>query len=140
MMKEEFEKLVGKTVAEDEYKIIEYVYNWHPDIKNVGGKEQMAKLYVEFGMVTIRGMMEVAEIMDRLDTEELLLTKKLNAIRSRINHVKTTGDVTEERCRKEVEAAFESSENEAEYEKRLGMLRGKYGVDMVEVATNETYR
>lgn len=38
MMKNEFEKLIGKTVSDEEYSTIEYVYTWHPAIADVGGK------------------------------------------------------------------------------------------------------
>lgn len=32
MMKDEFEKLIGKTVSDCDYSIIEKVYTWHPSI------------------------------------------------------------------------------------------------------------
>lgn len=41
MMKNEFEKFFGKTVGEEEYSTIEYVYTWHPAISETEGKAQI---------------------------------------------------------------------------------------------------
>ena len=62
MTREEFEAHVAKVLPEGktapdptdaEYKLIEYVYNFHPAISETDGKEQIAELYVKFGMCLI---------------------------------------------------------------------------------------
>ena len=53
--------------TEDEYTIIETVYTFHPSIKNVGGKEQIARLYTEFGMILIKDMLATANAAKDLE-------------------------------------------------------------------------
>ena len=60
-MKAEFEAMAGKSVTDEEYKVIEAVYTWHPAINDTTGKDQMKTLYTQFGFGVIRGMLPVAE-------------------------------------------------------------------------------
>ena len=61
MMKAEFEAMAGKSVTDEEYKVIEAVYTWHPAINDTTGKDQMKTLYTQFGFGVIRGMLPIAE-------------------------------------------------------------------------------
>lgn len=61
MEKHEFEKMIHDTVTDEEYKVIEYVFQWHPAISEAEGKEQIATLYRDFGVVIIRDMFPRAE-------------------------------------------------------------------------------
>lgn len=83
MMIEEFEKLVGKTVKAEEYKVIELVYTWHPAISNTTGKKQMADLYTNFGMSVIKGMVPVAQKMSEIDNERRKLQAKMDMLKER---------------------------------------------------------
>ena len=62
MMKHEFEtKLselepIQRTVSDDDYKLIEYVYTFHPSISETDGKRQVALLYHEFGLRVFKDM------------------------------------------------------------------------------------
>ena len=38
MQKQEFEERIEKTVTDEQYKVIEEVYMWHPSIRNTSGK------------------------------------------------------------------------------------------------------
>lgn len=67
MMKAEFEAMIGKSVTDEEYKVIEAVYTWHLAINDTTGKDQMKTLYTQFGFGVIRGMLPVAEKMEKLD-------------------------------------------------------------------------
>ena len=69
MSPQEFNELVGKEVSDREMNIIQTVYTFHPAIKDVGGKRQIAKLYLEFGMTVIQDMLPRAERMMILDRE-----------------------------------------------------------------------
>lgn len=66
MMKHEFEaKLnelepIQRTVSDDDYKLIEYVYTFHPCISETDGKRQVAFLYHEFGIRIFRDMLKTA--------------------------------------------------------------------------------
>ena len=53
MMKSEFDILVGKDIPLEEYKLIEFVYTWHPS--NLS-KEATASLYKEFGISLFKDM------------------------------------------------------------------------------------
>lgn len=61
MQKHEFEQRIERTISEEEYKVIEFVYQFHPVISNVSGKEEVAELYKSFGMPIFRDMYPRAE-------------------------------------------------------------------------------
>lgn len=65
-----------------EYDEIEHVYASHPSISDSGhkGQEQIARLYIEFGMRIIRDMTPTAEKAEQLRTE-------LIAARSRVERL-----------------------------------------------------
>lgn len=44
------------SVSDDDFKVIEFVYTYHPAISEVRGKEQIALLYTTFGMTVINDM------------------------------------------------------------------------------------
>ena len=50
MQKQEFEERIEGTVSDEDYKLIEFVYQFHPVIRNVSGKDEVAELYKSFGM------------------------------------------------------------------------------------------
>lgn len=50
MQKQEFEEKIERTVTDEQYKVIEEVYMWHPSIRNTSGKDEVAELYKSFGM------------------------------------------------------------------------------------------
>lgn len=77
MMQSEFEKLIGRRVDDDDYRVIEYVYTWHPAIDNVRGKQQIADLYKIGGMGVISDMIRTAKLAERLEN-------KICAIRGQI--------------------------------------------------------
>lgn len=61
MTKREFETLIGKTVSDNDYRIIENVYTFHPAIPNVNGKKVVADLYKKCGIGVFMAMTEAAE-------------------------------------------------------------------------------
>ncbi|WP_124067412.1 hypothetical protein [Clostridium sp. E02] len=84
MMKNEFEDLVQHSVSDEEYSTIEYVYTWYPTISEIKGKEQIAKLYTDFGMPLIEDMVERAGKMEKLDGDLRRAQAQLTAIQDRI--------------------------------------------------------
>lgn len=70
MQKEEFEDLVGQALSDMDYEIIETVYLYHPAIRDVSGKEEVAELYKSFGMTIFYDMFQRAkknqDLADRL--------------------------------------------------------------------------
>lgn len=45
MLKSEFEALIGASVTPAQWEVIDRVYTFHPDIQNVGGKDQIASIW-----------------------------------------------------------------------------------------------
>lgn len=41
MQKQEFEERIERTVTDEQYKVIEEVYMWHPSILNTSGKDEV---------------------------------------------------------------------------------------------------
>ena len=75
MNKQEFMSRVNKWNPEVkeptaiEYENIEYVYTWHPSIDSVKGKDQIAYLYVNFGMRVIYDMITTAHLAEEAEAE-----------------------------------------------------------------------
>lgn len=61
MLKEEFEERAGRAVTDQEFKIINTVYVFHPSISDVSGKDQIAELYLSFGMTLLLDMFPTAK-------------------------------------------------------------------------------
>lgn len=61
MRKEEFEDLVGQALSDNDYETIETVYSYHPAIRDVSGKEEVAELYKSFGMTIFYDMIARAK-------------------------------------------------------------------------------
>ena len=62
MTKEEFEHITRMTVSNEDYQIIETVYTYHPCISDAYGKEEIASLYISFGMRLIKDMLPTAKM------------------------------------------------------------------------------
>jgi hypothetical protein len=84
MTKNEFEKLIGKTVSNEEYGTIEYVYTWHPAISETEGKTQIARLYTDYGMTVIEDMLERDGKMEKLEGELRVANTHVAIIQNRI--------------------------------------------------------
>lgn len=86
MQKAEFEERIEGQVSDEDYKLIEFIYQWHPVIRNVSGKDEVAELYKSFGMALFRDMeprakkaKEVEEQMTSCRLEIETLTELLAA-------------------------------------------------------------
>lgn len=77
MMKSEFDNLLGRTSAESDYKIIEFVYTYHP--LNFS-KEAVANLYKEFGLLIFKDMYDRAEEAQELEEEMQELRTKYQEV------------------------------------------------------------
>jgi len=84
MMKQEFEKLIHAEISDEDYRTIEYVYTWYPTISETNGKDQIADLYLSFGMPIIEDMVERAGQMENLDKDLKRVQAQLTAIQDRI--------------------------------------------------------
>ena len=80
MMKHEFEAIANITVSEDDYKVIEYVYTWHPLIPEAGGKQKIADIYNVGGMMLIRDMVKTAKQAEKLENHKAYIRSQINAL------------------------------------------------------------
>lgn len=69
------------TPTTEQMKLIDYVYMYHPSISNVGGKSQIAYLYVVFGMRLILDMRNTAHVMEDYEIKERKLKAELNKLK-----------------------------------------------------------
>ena len=67
MQKQEFEERIERTVTDEQYKVIEEVYMWHPSMRNTSGKDEVAELYKSFGMTIFHDMLPRTKKAHELD-------------------------------------------------------------------------
>lgn len=121
MMKAEFEAMTGKSVTDEEYKVIEAVYTWHPAINDTTGKGQMKTLYTQFGFGVIRGMLPVAEKMEKLDGERRELLAQLDTIKIR-EGLLAVGDMELEETIEKVNELYMKANTEEQFEQMMKSL------------------
>lgn len=136
MMKQEFEKLIGKEVSEEDYSLINRVYSFHPAISETEGKKQIADLYNAGGMGTIRSMLEAANIMLELERELSNARMILERVKTRIQNVKENG-IEYEQCRRDMLAAFDRATSPQEWDFAKKLIADRYGSKLVEQLDEE---
>ena len=94
MTREEFERSCievkpqdNKRPTESEYKLIEYVYTFHPSISEVEGKKQIAYLYLSFGMKPR------AELMEKKESELRAAREALKKVQDEIAEIRAGGEI-----------------------------------------------
>ena len=88
MIKQEFEKLIHAEIDDGDYQTIEYVYTWYPTISETAGKNQIAKLYTDFGMPIIEDMVERAGKMEKLDGDLKSAQRQVTIVQDRIKQLR----------------------------------------------------
>lgn len=76
MLKQEFENLIGAEVNQQAYDLIEFVYTWHPAIKD---KRHCASLYKVGGLWVFRDMearaSDAKALEDKLNDLDMQIAK-----------------------------------------------------------------
>lgn len=85
MMKCEFEAIANEKVSTEDYKLIEYVYQWHPLIPNSGGKEKIAEIWKVGGMGLIRDMIPTAMRAEESESKVRELRSKIYELERELN-------------------------------------------------------
>lgn len=88
MMREEFNKLVSEKmydgkpfdVGNEDYEVIETVYNFHPAISGTDGKIQVADLYINFGYIVFLDMLPRALAIQNIESEEAVIKASLSEL------------------------------------------------------------
>ena len=104
-----------------EDKVIEAVYTWHPAINDTTGKDQMKTLYTQFGFGVIRGMLPVAEKMEKLDGERRELLAQLDTIKIR-EGLLAVGDMELEETIEKVNELYMKANTEEKFEQMMKSL------------------
>lgn len=74
MLKQEFENLIGAEVSQKDYDLIEFVYTWHPSIRD---KQHCADLYKVGGLWIFRDMEARAADAEDLDDKLGAINKQI---------------------------------------------------------------
>lgn len=82
MMKSEFDILMGCDTPAGDYKIIEFVYNWHP--ANLS-KEATASFYKEFGIGIFMDMYASADEAKKIEEKIRIAEAHLRELREELN-------------------------------------------------------
>ena len=77
-------------INDENFAIVEYVYNWHPSISASRGEDQLAMLYCTFGMNVINDMYLRAEEMQLLDCDLQEAKAKVEEIENKIKNARNT--------------------------------------------------
>lgn len=89
MNKQEFEeRLHGRMVSDKDFAKISEVYNTHPSIDAVKGKDQIAELYEKFGMRIIEDMLPTAREAAAMVDEMMSLNMKINKLKEAYEKLK----------------------------------------------------
>lgn len=130
MLRGEFEYLIGKEVTDEEYKLIEKVYMYHPAIKASGGKEQIAEIYKVGGMSVIRNMEETADLMIGLNRELEVARANVNKVINRIQNFKE-GNFEYEQCRQAIQEAIFITHNNEERNFMKELIKKRFGNELI---------
>lgn len=68
-------------ITDSEYAVIEKVHNFHPSISETGGWNQIAELYVKFGMAIINDMVPRAEAMQALERKLAVVESSMGILK-----------------------------------------------------------
>ena len=66
--------------TDSEFDTIQFVYNYHPSIHPVSGKDQIAMLYITFGMRIIMDMLDTAQQAEMIESERRQLKTRLREL------------------------------------------------------------
>ena len=65
---------------DNEFEKIQFVYDYHPSINPVNGKDQIAMLYSTFGMRIIMDMLDTAQQAELIESERRQLKSRLREL------------------------------------------------------------
>lgn len=88
MTKSELEEMIGGSVTDEEYQLIEEVYMWHPAIRNTSGKEEVAELYKSFGIVIFYDMYPRAKKAKDIEDNIRLIDKTRAGLVDKLKQLK----------------------------------------------------
>nr|DAV48822.1 MAG TPA: hypothetical protein [Caudoviricetes sp.] len=97
MMKNEFEEMIGRSVTDEEYQLIEEVYMYHPAIRTASGKEEVAELYKSFGIVIFYDMYPRTQKAKEIEENIRLIDKTRAELVDELKRLKKENEYGEKR-------------------------------------------
>ncbi|WP_343250608.1 hypothetical protein [Diplocloster hominis] len=88
--------LPGETapsITNKEFEAIEKVYQYHPSISDVDGKEQIASFYANYGMAIIMDMLPRAELMEVKEKQLMAAREALRKVEEEIKSIRKGGRI-----------------------------------------------
>ena len=86
MTREEFEILTEQKISPEDYKIVEFVYMYHPSVSNVTGKKFIAEIYG--GIELIKDMRNAAQINFEYEERIAGIQRQIRALNDEIERLK----------------------------------------------------
>lgn len=93
MTKEEFENIINKTVSDEDFKLINFIYTFYPTISNTNGKQQISAIYTAGGMAVIHDMCKRAKIAADLDQRKRCYQARITDYNYKLEELSTCTDV-----------------------------------------------
>lgn len=90
MQKREFEERIESKVTDEQYKIIEAVYMWHPSVRNTSGEDEVAELFKSFGMTIFHDMLPRAKKAQELDEKLWVAQREVDRIVEEIKELSSS--------------------------------------------------
>lgn len=81
MTRNEFEDLAGECVTDETFEVVQFVYNFHPAISEVTGKNEIAGIYKLGGLRVLRDMYPTACKAKALEEDIRKKSSELSALR-----------------------------------------------------------
>lgn len=101
MTREEFENKLEERgvnvrmqcISNEEYALIEKVYQFHPSISETEGKNEIADLFCKFGIAIIRDMAPRAETMMKLESDYRKAQGEANRLKELMQEIREGGEI-----------------------------------------------
>lgn len=101
MTREEFENKLEERgvnvrmqcISNEEYALIEKVYQFHPSISETEGKNEIADLFCKFGIGIIRDMAPRAEAMMKLESDWKKAQGEADRLKELMQEIREGGEI-----------------------------------------------
>lgn len=96
MLKEEFAARTDRTFSSEDYRIIEFVYMYHPAFNGMDAKDAIADLFTAYGMRIIYDMVPAAKKGKMLEEKIQVCSQELFKLRTEYDELKSGSTVCQE--------------------------------------------
>lgn len=138
MSKKEFEELLGWELQDEAWKTVEYVMAWHPVFSGDAQSpaQKAVNIIKDCGIDVIFQMVELAGYVEAVSRERTELMERIHSVDRRMEQV-SHGNLSEERCRKDVSWLYSISRSQSEWMYYVGCLQSRHGKQMTDRVIGE---